>query len=163
EGGKNGRDLIKDLFKALTLRVVVQPIMGALQGMVTNTLGGMLGFQNPQGGGPGLLGMAQNVNTLYQATSGGMAANLGHGLGWIWGSARDRRWRPAAWPQLRCVPGSDAWHVGGCGIRLKCVDARVWAGCVAGYDHRNEHRSHGKHDILGFVGRCWCGCRWWRG
>src|SRR5690606_15046226 len=83
EGGKSGRDLVKDLFKTLTLRVVINPIMGALQGAVTSGLGNMLGFQNPQGGGPGLLGMAQNVNTLYQATSGGMAANLGQGLSWI--------------------------------------------------------------------------------
>src|SRR5690606_16730339 len=33
EGGKSGRDLIKDLFKALTLRVLIQPVMGGLQGL----------------------------------------------------------------------------------------------------------------------------------
>ncbi|MFT0532273.1 tape measure protein, partial [Castellaniella hirudinis] len=53
EGGKSGRDLIKSIFKALTLKILVQPVMGALQGMVTQQLGGLLGYQQPgqQGGG----------------------------------------------------------------------------------------------------------------
>ncbi|MFT0533923.1 phage tail length tape measure family protein, partial [Castellaniella hirudinis] len=53
EGGKSGRDLIKSIFKTLTLKILIQPVMGALQGMVTQQLGGMLGYQQPgqQGGG----------------------------------------------------------------------------------------------------------------
>src|SRR5690606_29098636 len=35
EGGRSGRDLIKDLFKTLTLRIFVQPVMGGLQAMLT--------------------------------------------------------------------------------------------------------------------------------
>src|SRR5690606_21121947 len=61
EGGKSARDMIRDLFKALTLRVVVQPMLSGLQGMVTNQLGGMFGYQNPQQQGGGILGMAQNA------------------------------------------------------------------------------------------------------
>ena len=83
DGGKNGRDLVKDLFKTLTLRVIINPVMGALQGTITQSLGGLFGYQNPQQGGPGMMGMIQNANTLYQAYSGGMASNLGQGIGWI--------------------------------------------------------------------------------
>src|SRR5690606_14982241 len=53
EGGKSARDLLKDMFKALTLRVLVQPMMSGLQGWVTNQLGGMFGYQNPQEQGGG--------------------------------------------------------------------------------------------------------------
>src|SRR5690606_6830615 len=65
EGGRSGRDLIKDLFKTLTLRVFIQPMMGQLQGWVTNQLGGLFGVQNPQQGG--VLGTAQNLYSGYNA------------------------------------------------------------------------------------------------
>lgn len=80
EGGRSGRDLIKDLFKTLTLRVLIQPIMGSIQGMVTNQLGGMLGLSNPGGN---VLGMAQNASSLYGAVSGGLTGNVSNAIGWV--------------------------------------------------------------------------------
>lgn len=74
EGGRSARDLIKDLFKTLTLRVVIQPMLSGLQGMVTNQLGGLLGYQDPrqQGGFGGMsnaLSTYNNLNTLAGGVS----------------------------------------------------------------------------------------------
>lgn len=81
DGGKSGRDLVKDLFKTLTLRVLINPVMGALQGAVTNSLGGMFGYSNPAQGG-GVLGMASNASSAYSAANGGMAGNLSSAINW---------------------------------------------------------------------------------
>lgn len=83
DGGKSGLDLLKDWAKTLTLRVFVQPIMGAMQGMVTNQLGGLFGMRNPQGG---MMQHASSLNSIfgagYQAltgaTPGASAASLGY-------------------------------------------------------------------------------------
>lgn len=82
EGGKSGRDLIKDLFKTLTLRVVINPVMGALQNAVTNSLGGAFGYSNPaqQGGAGGIMGMLGQANQLYGAMTGGMSSSLATGI-----------------------------------------------------------------------------------
>lgn len=82
EGGKNARDLLKDMFKALTLRVVIQPMLSSLQGAVTNQLGGMLGYSNPGQGG-GMLGMASNASSLHSAFSGGLTGNVSNSIGWL--------------------------------------------------------------------------------
>ncbi|MFA5595951.1 MAG: tape measure protein [Pusillimonas sp.] len=84
EGGKSGRDLVKDLFKTLTLRVLINPVMNSIQGAVTNSLGGVFGFNNPQqGGGANVLGMAQNAQSMYSAYSGGLSSTLGQGASWL--------------------------------------------------------------------------------
>lgn len=84
EGGKSGRELVKDLFKTLTLRVVINPVMNQLQGMVTNSLGGMFGLSNPmQQSGGGLMGTASSLNSAYNAFSGGLNQTLGKSIGWL--------------------------------------------------------------------------------
>jgi tape measure domain-containing protein len=85
EGGKSGRDLVKDLFKTLTLRVLINPVMNSIQGAVTNSLGGVFGFNNPQqgAGGANVLGMAQNAQSMYSAYSGGLSSTLGQGASWL--------------------------------------------------------------------------------
>ncbi|NLZ12367.1 MAG: hypothetical protein GX086_13700, partial [Alcaligenaceae bacterium] len=72
EGGKSGRDLVKDLFKTLTLRVLINPVMNSIQGAVTNSLGGMFGYQNPQQqGGVDAMGLARGAKGLYDSYSTG--------------------------------------------------------------------------------------------
>jgi tape measure domain-containing protein len=88
DGGKSGRDLVRDLFKTLTLRVLIQPMMSSIQGAVTNQIGGLLGYQDPrQQGGVG--GMLQNANSLnsifgagYQALTGASAGASTASLGY---------------------------------------------------------------------------------
>lgn len=82
EGGKSGRDLLKDLFKTLTFRVLIQPVMGQMQGWVTNQLGGLFGVQNPQQGG-GMFGLAQNASSLHSAFTGGFTDTLASGVNWL--------------------------------------------------------------------------------
>lgn len=81
EGGVKARDLLKDIFKGLTFNIAINPVMQAGQQWVTNQLGGMLGLNDPRQQGNSMLGMAQNVNTAYQAYSGGMASNMGQMIG----------------------------------------------------------------------------------
>ncbi|MFA7523423.1 MAG: phage tail length tape measure family protein [Halothiobacillaceae bacterium] len=70
EGGKSGRDLLKDIFKSLTFNVLINPVMNQMQGWVTNQLGGMFGYQNPQQQqGGGLIGTLQNVSSAYQGVT----------------------------------------------------------------------------------------------
>lgn len=76
EGGKSGRELLKDIFKALTFNVLINPVMGALQGGITNSLGGMFGFQNPAerdaGGGAGGISGLSSLTSLVTGNSMGM-------------------------------------------------------------------------------------------
>lgn len=76
DGGKSGRDLVRDLFKTLTLRVLVQPVMGALQGAVTNSLGSMFGYSNPgqqQAGGMSPMSLFTN----FGGSAAGSVQNVG--------------------------------------------------------------------------------------
>src|SRR5690606_13176039 len=82
EGGKSARDMIRDLFKSLVLRVAVQPMLSGLQGMVTQQLGGMLGFSDPRQGG-GVLGTAQGLHGVYNAFSGGLTNTVSNSIGWL--------------------------------------------------------------------------------
>lgn len=82
EGGKSARDMLKDMFRALTLRVVVQPMLSGLQGMVTQQVGGLLGYQNPASGN-GLMDAAGGLKSTYDAFSGGLNQTLGNGIGWV--------------------------------------------------------------------------------
>lgn len=81
DGGKSGRELVRDLFKTLTLRVLVQPVMGALQGQMTQQLGGMFGYQNPQQGN--ILSYGQSLNSAYQAANGGLSSTFGNAAQWL--------------------------------------------------------------------------------
>src|SRR5690606_33606878 len=71
DGGKSGRDLLRDLFKGLTFNVLINPVMNQMQGWVTNQLGGMFGVQNPQqqasGGGFGFSGGAFGAGGVEMA------------------------------------------------------------------------------------------------
>lgn len=96
EGGKSGRDLVKDLFKTLTLRVLINPVMNSIQGAVTNSLGSMFGLQNTQqqksssfdfnqfmGGGTGnMLSSAGNYigSTMVAEFGAGLTAGAGGAL-----------------------------------------------------------------------------------
>ncbi|NLZ10395.1 MAG: tape measure protein, partial [Alcaligenaceae bacterium] len=72
EGGKSGRDLVKDLFKTLTLRVLINPVMNSIQGQVTQSLGSAFGYQNPQQqGGVDAMGLARGAKGLYDSYSTG--------------------------------------------------------------------------------------------
>ncbi|WJJ93991.1 hypothetical protein [Neopusillimonas aromaticivorans] len=89
EGGKSGRDLVKDLFKTLTLRVLINPVMNSIQGAVTNSLGGMFGVSNPAEGGGGimssgfnLMNMASAAKTAYGAFTGGITSTMANGMSW---------------------------------------------------------------------------------
>lgn len=70
-GGFKARDLLKDIFKAVTFNILINPVMSALQGTITNQLGGLLGYSNPSQSG-GVLGMASNASSLHSAFSGGL-------------------------------------------------------------------------------------------
>src|SRR5690606_22893831 len=39
DGGKSGKDLLRDMFKGLTFNILINPVMNQLQGWVTNHLG----------------------------------------------------------------------------------------------------------------------------
>ncbi|WJJ93449.1 hypothetical protein [Neopusillimonas aromaticivorans] len=89
EGGKSGRDLVKDLFKTLTLRVLINPVMNSIQGAVTNSLGGIFGVNNPAEGGGGimssgfnLMNMASAAKTAYGAFTGGITSTMANGMSW---------------------------------------------------------------------------------
>src|SRR5690606_19352906 len=69
DGGKSGRDLLRDMFKGLTFNILINPVMNQLQGWVTNQLGGLFGVQNPQQGG-GILNIASNINSLNTLAGG---------------------------------------------------------------------------------------------
>jgi|GEM_PF-4442252 hypothetical protein len=73
DGGKSGKELLRDLFKGLTFNILINPVMGAMQGWVTNQLGGLFGVQNPQQGGFGGISNAlstyNNLNTLAGGVS----------------------------------------------------------------------------------------------
>ena len=77
EGGKSGRDLVKDLFKTLTLRVLVQPVMGALQSQVTNSLGGVFGKTNPSQQQSGSF----DLNSFLGTGAGNSITTMGSVLG----------------------------------------------------------------------------------
>lgn len=85
EGGKSARDMLKDMFKALTLRIVVQPMLSGMQGMVTNQIGGLFGYQDPrqQQGGGGLMGMAKNASSAHSALTGGPSSMFGNAAQWL--------------------------------------------------------------------------------
>lgn len=78
EGGKSGRDLIKSIFKSLTLKVLIQPVMGALQGVVTQQLGGMLGYQQPGRQGSGI---SLDFNSLMGGSVGNSLSSFGSMIG----------------------------------------------------------------------------------
>lgn len=78
DGGKSGAELLKDIFKTLTLRVLVQPVMQGLQGAITNTLGGLLGG-GESGGLASLLGGANSLSSIYSAVTGGLTSTLASG------------------------------------------------------------------------------------
>src|SRR5690606_31697939 len=74
DGGKSGKELLKDVFKGLTFNILINPIMGAMQGFVTNQLGSLMGYQDPrqQGGFGGIsnaLSTYNNLNTLAGGVS----------------------------------------------------------------------------------------------
>ncbi len=48
EGGKDGRELLQDLFRTLTVDLLINPVMKGFQDQVTASMGGMFGYQNPQ-------------------------------------------------------------------------------------------------------------------
>src|SRR5690606_9712116 len=70
EGGRSGRDLIKDLFKTLTLRVLIQPVMTGLQGLFMGA--GPAGVANAAGAGGGMLGNASSLFSMFGGNSMGM-------------------------------------------------------------------------------------------
>lgn len=82
DGGKSGRDLLRDLFKGLTFNILINPVMNQMQGWVTNQLGGLFGAQNPQQQS-GMLGTAQNLYSGYNAITGGLNSALGNAAQWL--------------------------------------------------------------------------------
>src|SRR5690606_21867877 len=69
EGGKSARDLIKDLFKTLTLRVLIQPVMGGLQGLFMGA--GPAGIANA-GSAAGMMGSPTSLFSMFGGNSMGM-------------------------------------------------------------------------------------------
>lgn len=81
DGGKSGKDLLRDLFKGLTFNVLINPVMRQMQGWVTNAMGPMFGHQSPtQTGVGGMMGAVQGVQGLWSALSGGLTSTLGSGI-----------------------------------------------------------------------------------
>ncbi|NGR09403.1 hypothetical protein G5B41_17825, partial [bacterium SGD-2] len=70
EGGKSARDLVKDLFKTLTLRVLIQPVMGGLQGMFMGA--GPAGIANAGSAAGGLMGSPTSLFSMFGGNSMGM-------------------------------------------------------------------------------------------
>lgn len=106
EGGKSARDLVRDLFKTLTLRVLIQPMLAGLQGMVTNQIGGLLGYQDPrqQGGVGGMLQNASSLNSIFGAGYSGSrsgcrawSTDVRKRWSYVYPGSVDRR-RRCAWP-----------------------------------------------------------------
>ena len=70
EGGRSARDLIQDLFKTLTLRVLVQPMMSGLQGLFMGA--GPAGVATAGSAGTGLLNNAGSLFSMFGGNSMGM-------------------------------------------------------------------------------------------
>ncbi|WP_442592461.1 tape measure protein [Parapusillimonas sp. JC17] len=88
DGGKSGKDLLRDMFKSLTFNILINPVMKSLQGFVTNEIGALFGYQNPQqqSGVGGMLQNASSLNSLfgagYQALTGASAGASTASLGY---------------------------------------------------------------------------------
>lgn len=79
DGGKSARDLVRDLFKTLTLRVLVQPVMSGLQGLFTGA--GPAGVANAASAGGGMLGNSSSLFSMFGGNSMGMGiSNVLSGL-----------------------------------------------------------------------------------
>jgi len=79
DGGKSGKDLLRDMFKGLTFNILINPVMKSLQGMVTQQLGGLFGLQGPQQSGAG--GLLQNASSLNSIFGAGYQALTGASVG----------------------------------------------------------------------------------
>lgn len=79
DGGKSGKELLRDMFKSLTFNVLINPVVGAMQGWVTDQLGGMFGYRNPQQGG-GIFDTVSSATGIVNALTGGTATMLATGI-----------------------------------------------------------------------------------
>lgn len=70
-GGKSAAQYLKDLFRTLVLRPILQPVGNAVGGWITTAMGMPGAAQANSGGGEGGTNLAQSVSNMYNAMKSG--------------------------------------------------------------------------------------------